>query len=126
MLEVEGLELACWIGSRGILRSELGAEDGMREEGERGVRGSASWAAIRVRVRVRVRVLYSRFITRLVLRSLHPRPSRREVTRTANSHKFNKSKVRVRVCRVRQIKQVTRDTRVESRWAVFTVVDLWA
>ena len=49
---------------------------------------------IRVRVRVKVRVLYSRFITRLVLRSLHPRPSRREVTRTPNSHKFNKSKFR--------------------------------
>ena len=47
-----------------------------------------------IRVRVRVRVLNSRFITRLVLRSSHPRPSRREVTRTPNSHKFNKSKFR--------------------------------
>ena len=37
---------------------------------------------VRIRVKVRVRVLNSRFITRLVLRSSHPRPSRREVTRT--------------------------------------------
>ena len=44
--------------------------------------GARVLSRVSVRFRVRVRVLNSRFITRLVLRSSHPRPSRREVTRT--------------------------------------------